>query len=97
MRVNKTVAVRTLDPEHLGQGEEAGKEGKVEWVPGKGCRQLVPSKSSLSHPSGGVQREDVPAADLSDQVPDTDSETRILLQGKRAFSLSCGEGSWDQK
>lgn len=49
MRVNKTVAVRTLDPEHLGQG--------------------------------GVQREDVPAADLSDQVPDTDSETRILLQG----------------
>ncbi|CAO2640992.1 Complement C3, partial [Lemmus lemmus] len=29
----------------------------------------------------GVQREDVPAADLSDQVPDTDSETRILLQG----------------
>uniref|UniRef100_P01026 Complement C3 n=1 Tax=Rattus norvegicus TaxID=10116 RepID=CO3_RAT len=49
MRVNKTVAVRTLDPEHLNQG--------------------------------GVQREDVNAADLSDQVPDTDSETRILLQG----------------
>lgn len=49
IRVNKTVAIRTLDPEHLGQG--------------------------------GVQREEVPAADLSDQVPDTDSETRILLQG----------------
>lgn len=49
IRVNKTVAVRTLDPERLGQG--------------------------------GVQREDVPPADLSDQVPDTDSETRILLQG----------------
>ncbi|KFO28789.1 Complement C3 [Fukomys damarensis] len=49
IRVNKTVAVRTLDPEHLGQG--------------------------------GVQREDIPPADLSDQVPDTDSETRILLQG----------------
>ncbi|XP_021487496.1 complement C3 [Meriones unguiculatus] len=30
---------------------------------------------------GGVQRVDVPAADLSDQVPDTDSETKILLQG----------------
>ncbi|XP_051028840.1 LOW QUALITY PROTEIN: complement C3-like [Acomys russatus] len=29
----------------------------------------------------GVQRVEVPAADLSDQVPDTDSETRILLQG----------------
>nr|XP_020038664.1 complement C3 [Castor canadensis] len=49
IRVNKTVAVRTLDPEHLGQE--------------------------------GVQREDVPPADLSDQVPDTDSETKILLQG----------------
>uniref|UniRef100_A0A8C4L0F8 Complement C3 n=1 Tax=Equus asinus asinus TaxID=83772 RepID=A0A8C4L0F8_EQUAS len=49
IRVNKTVAVRTLDPEHLGQN--------------------------------GVQREEVPAADLSDQVPDTESETKILLQG----------------
>ncbi|XP_042638258.1 complement C3-like [Orycteropus afer afer] len=47
--VNKTVAVRTLDPEHKGQE--------------------------------GVQREEIPAADLSDQVPDTDLETRILLQG----------------
>ncbi|XP_011799019.1 PREDICTED: complement C3 [Colobus angolensis palliatus] len=49
IRMNKTVAVRTLDPERLGQE--------------------------------GVQREDVPPADLSDQVPDTESETRILLQG----------------
>ncbi|KAM9687234.1 complement C3 [Trichechus inunguis] len=49
MRVNKTVAVRTLDPEHKGQG--------------------------------GVQKEEITAADLSDQVPDTESETRILLQG----------------
>ncbi|XP_011822874.1 PREDICTED: complement C3 [Mandrillus leucophaeus] len=49
IRMNKTVAVRTLDPERLGQD--------------------------------GVQREDVPPADLSDQVPDTESETRILLQG----------------
>uniref|UniRef100_A0A8C5UL27 Complement C3 n=1 Tax=Microcebus murinus TaxID=30608 RepID=A0A8C5UL27_MICMU len=49
IRVNKTVAVRTLDPEHLGKG--------------------------------GVQREDIPPADLSDQVPDTESETTILLQG----------------
>uniref|UniRef100_H0W536 Complement C3 n=1 Tax=Cavia porcellus TaxID=10141 RepID=H0W536_CAVPO len=49
MRVNKTVAIRTLNPEQLGQG--------------------------------GVQREEIPAADLSDQVPDTDSETKILLQG----------------
>nr|XP_025844272.1 complement C3 isoform X2 [Vulpes vulpes] len=29
----------------------------------------------------GVQREEVHAADLGDQVPDTESETRILLQG----------------
>ncbi|XP_029772341.1 complement C3-like [Suricata suricatta] len=29
----------------------------------------------------GVQREEIHAADLSDQVPDTDSETKILLQG----------------
>ncbi|EKX72550.1 hypothetical protein BEWA_050180 [Theileria equi strain WA] len=28
-----------------------------------------------------VQREEVPAADLSDQVPDTESETKILLEG----------------
>ncbi|CAH6779492.1 complement C3 [Phodopus roborovskii] len=56
MRVNKTVAIRTLDPEHLGQG--------------------------------GVQRENVPAADLSDQVPDTDSETRILLQGTPVVQMA---------
>ncbi|AFZ80188.1 hypothetical protein BEWA_030410 [Theileria equi strain WA] len=29
----------------------------------------------------GLQREEVPAADLSDQVPDTESETKILLEG----------------
>ncbi|EKX73026.1 hypothetical protein BEWA_015870 [Theileria equi strain WA] len=45
----KLLAVRTLDPEHLGQN--------------------------------GVQREEVPNADLSDQVPDTESETKMLLQG----------------
>ncbi|XP_070272053.1 complement C3-like [Myotis yumanensis] len=49
IRMNKTVAVKTLDPQHLGQN--------------------------------GVQRVEVEAADLSDQVPDTESETRILLQG----------------
>uniref|UniRef100_A0A8C2NV41 Complement C3 n=1 Tax=Capra hircus TaxID=9925 RepID=A0A8C2NV41_CAPHI len=49
IRVNKTVAIRTLNPEYLGQD--------------------------------GVQREEVPAADLSDRVPDTESETKILLQG----------------
>ncbi|XP_076977050.1 complement C3-like [Tamandua tetradactyla] len=49
MRVNKTVAVRTLDPENLGHN--------------------------------GVQREEVHALDLSDRVPDTEMETRILLQG----------------
>ncbi|EKX73891.1 hypothetical protein BEWA_039290 [Theileria equi strain WA] len=47
--LQECTAVRTLDPEHLGQN--------------------------------GVQREEVPAADLSDQVPDTESETKILLQG----------------
>ncbi|OBS78296.1 hypothetical protein A6R68_19306 [Neotoma lepida] len=56
VRVNKTVAIRTLNPEQLGQG--------------------------------GVQREDVPAADLSDQVPDTDSETRILLQGTPVVQMA---------
>ncbi|XP_045445124.1 complement C3 isoform X2 [Pipistrellus kuhlii] len=49
IRMNKTVAVKTLDPQHLGQN--------------------------------GVQRVEVEAADLSDQVPDTESETKILLQG----------------
>ncbi|XP_007460640.1 PREDICTED: complement C3 [Lipotes vexillifer] len=56
MRVNKTVAVRTLDPEHLGQK--------------------------------GVQREEIKAADLSDQVPDTESETKILLQGTPVAQLT---------
>ncbi|XP_069915610.1 complement C3 alpha chain [Oryctolagus cuniculus] len=49
MPINKTVAVRTLDPENLGQG--------------------------------GVQKEEIPPADISDQVPGTESETKILLQG----------------
>ncbi|XP_006904210.1 complement C3 [Pteropus alecto] len=49
IRINKTVAVHTLDPQNLGQN--------------------------------GVQREEVHAADLSDQVPDTESETKILIQG----------------
>ncbi|KAF3829530.1 hypothetical protein GH733_003794 [Mirounga leonina] len=49
VRVNKTVAIHTLNPEQKGQG--------------------------------GEQQVKVRAADLSDQVPDTDSETRILLQG----------------
>uniref|UniRef100_A0A2K6T5T7 Complement C3 n=1 Tax=Saimiri boliviensis boliviensis TaxID=39432 RepID=A0A2K6T5T7_SAIBB len=56
IRMNKTVAVRTLDPERLG--------------------------------NGGVQKEDVPPADLSDQVPDTESETRILLQGTPVAQLT---------
>ncbi|XP_054572878.1 complement C3-like [Eptesicus fuscus] len=49
IRMNKTVAVETLNPQQLGQN--------------------------------GVQRVEVEAADLSDQVPDTESETKILLQG----------------
>ncbi|XP_037361109.1 complement C3 [Talpa occidentalis] len=49
IRVNKTVIVRTLNPEVLGQN--------------------------------GVQREEIHAANISDQVPDTELETRILLQG----------------
>lgn len=36
-------------------------------------------------PTDGVQRVEVEAADLSDQVPDTESETRILLQGEMAL------------
>lgn len=39
MRVNKTVAIRTLDPEHLGQGEGAGREGKVGWGTKEGVRE----------------------------------------------------------
>ncbi|AFZ80139.1 hypothetical protein BEWA_029900 [Theileria equi strain WA] len=42
------------------------------------------AKSLLDPPplgQDGIQREEVPAADLSDQVPDTESETKILLQG----------------
>lgn len=56
IRVNKTVAVRSLNPQVL------GKEG--------------------------VQREEVKAVDLSDQVPDTDLETRILLQGNPVAQMT---------
>uniref|UniRef100_A0A452U741 Complement C3 n=1 Tax=Ursus maritimus TaxID=29073 RepID=A0A452U741_URSMA len=45
-----------------------------------GTCTLWPSSSPVL-PAGGEQQVKVRAADLSDQVPDTDSETRILLQG----------------
>ena len=41
----------------------------------------MPSVSPI-HLADGVQREEVPAADLSDRVPDTESETKILLLGE---------------
>uniref|UniRef100_A0A667I3W7 Complement C3 n=1 Tax=Lynx canadensis TaxID=61383 RepID=A0A667I3W7_LYNCA len=44
--------------------------------------------SPLSFGRDGVQREEVHAIDLSDQVPDTDSETRILLQGTPVAQLT---------
>ena len=83
IRVNKTVAIRTLNPEYLGQGESATGEGVRPgwWWWGGGGRELVPSVSPI-HLADGVQREEVPAADLSDRVPDTESETKILLQGE---------------
>ncbi|ORC83764.1 uncharacterized protein TM35_000581270, partial [Trypanosoma theileri] len=43
-----------------------------------------------------VLAEEVPAADLSDQVPDTESETKILLQGTPVAQVtdgSCPEGT----
>ncbi|ORC84236.1 uncharacterized protein TM35_000471310, partial [Trypanosoma theileri] len=40
-----------------------------------------------------VLAEEVPAADLSDQVPDTESETKILLQGTPVAQLThCANG-----
>ncbi|XP_055965521.1 complement C3 [Sorex fumeus] len=36
----------------------------------------------------GVQREDIHALDLSDQVPDTEQETRILLQGNPVAQMT---------
>ncbi|EKX74212.1 hypothetical protein BEWA_042500 [Theileria equi strain WA] len=56
---------------------------------GRDPATTVPQDQNLKTPqepletdnSNGVQREEVPAADLSDQVPDTESETKILLQG----------------
>ncbi|XP_076977052.1 complement C3-like isoform X2 [Tamandua tetradactyla] len=55
MRVNRTVTVRTLDPEGLGLN--------------------------------GVQKGRVQAPDLSDRVPGTELETRILLQGNPVAQL----------
>ncbi|XP_054982328.1 complement C3-like [Sorex araneus] len=56
IRVNRTVAVRTLNPEILGQN--------------------------------GEQREEIHALDISDQVPDTDLETSILLQGNPVAQMT---------
>ena len=57
----------------------------------------MPSVSPI-HPAGGVQREEVPAADLSDQVPDTESETKILLQGEMPLDPNPGdpEQCWEE-
>ncbi|EKX72560.1 hypothetical protein BEWA_050280 [Theileria equi strain WA] len=47
-----------------------------------GCYSLQQCTIDPEHlGQNGVQREEVPAADLSDQVPDTESETKMLLQG----------------
>ncbi|XP_054418212.1 complement C3 [Pteronotus mesoamericanus] len=42
---------------------------------------IVHTLDPVNEGQNGVQRVEVPAADLSDKVPDTESETRILLQG----------------
>ncbi|EKX72355.1 hypothetical protein BEWA_048220 [Theileria equi strain WA] len=47
-----------------------------------GCNPLQECTLDPEHlGQNGVQREEVPAADLTDQVPDTESETKILIQG----------------
>ncbi|EKX72220.1 hypothetical protein BEWA_046840 [Theileria equi strain WA] len=46
-----------------------------------GCTDLQKCLEPPPLGQNGVQREEVPAADLSDQVPDTESETKILIQG----------------
>lgn len=76
------MAVHTLDPQHLGKSESAAGEarGRVA-MGGRGRRGPVPPVSRLRL-ADGVQREEVHAADLSDQVPDTESETKILIQGE---------------
>ncbi|EKX74101.1 hypothetical protein BEWA_041390 [Theileria equi strain WA] len=72
-------------------GNESSYEGKGTPSPAEVTVPVVSSKAEdlasgrttisefLAH--NGVQREEVPAADLSDQVLDTESETKILLQG----------------
>ena len=46
------------------------------------------------HPAEGVQREEIKAANLSDQVPDTESETKILLQGEMPLAPIPGDPEW---
>lgn len=65
-------------------GQEGGHAGG--WG---GRRGQVPSVPPI-RPTDGVQREEVHAADLSDQVPDTESETKILIQGERPLGLPHG-------
>ena len=101
MRVNKTVVTRTLDPEHKGQRESATEGVRAGWLrqgrvgggglrQGKSGRGLVQWVSPIL-PAEGVQREEIPPADLSDQVPDTESETKILLQGERPLASTPGD------
>ncbi|AFZ79776.1 hypothetical protein BEWA_026250 [Theileria equi strain WA] len=54
-------------------------DGNEEWI--KALKELGCTGFEACLGQNGVQREEVPAADLSDQVPDTESESKILLQG----------------
>ncbi|EKX73853.1 Eukaryotic initiation factor 3 family member protein [Theileria equi strain WA] len=57
---------------------------------GLGCKGLQECLDPAHLGQDGVQREEVPAADLSDQVPDTESETKILLQGTPLAQMADG-------
>ncbi|AFZ79764.1 hypothetical protein BEWA_026130 [Theileria equi strain WA] len=72
-------------PQHGGAAGPTGPSGDKGDAGPKGESEQKPGSSGTLDPEhlgqNGVQREEVPAAYLSDQVPDTESETKILLQG----------------
>ncbi|EKX73328.1 hypothetical protein BEWA_053840 [Theileria equi strain WA] len=86
--------VTSSSPEPAVCSQDSGyKDGQEKCV--VGCAKAPDGdlgEQPISNPEhlgqNGVQREEVPVADLSDQVPDTESETKILLEGTPVVQMA---------
>ncbi|AFZ79906.1 hypothetical protein BEWA_027550 [Theileria equi strain WA] len=87
--------LKTVKQQETAHSEEHGEQGSYEQDSESQEEDVDEEASTVPQDpehlgQNGVQREEVPAADLSDQVPDTESETKILLGQP-------GTGNGDQK